>query len=84
MQCFAQKLGAINPKRLRPLLGFGCLGLGNPKTEHCHTEMLTRMTDSRSSNREQVTLEEVELVGDERLMHGPVVDVEVVDAGVGP
>ena len=80
----AQKLGTIKPKGLRPLLDFGRFCVGNSKAEHRHTKMLTRMTDAFSLCLEQVTLEEVELVGDECLVRGAVVDVEVVDAGVGP
>lgn len=48
MECIAQKLGAINTQRLRPLLGFSRLGIGNPKTQHRHTRMLTRMTEAFS------------------------------------
>lgn len=80
MERLAQKLRTIKAKGLRPLLDFSRLGIRNSKAEHRHTKMLTRMTNAFGSCRGQVTLEEVELVGEERLVYGPVVDVEVIDA----
>lgn len=84
MECLAQKLGTIKPKGLSPPLDFSRLGIGNPKAEHCHTKMLTRMTNVFSSCREKVTPQEVELVGHQRFVNGAVVDVEVINAGIGP
>jgi hypothetical protein len=84
MERLAQELGTIEAKGLRPLLDFSRFGIGNPKAKHRHTKMLTRMTTPFFRSCRQVAVEEVELVGDERLVSGPVVDVEVVDAGISP
>ncbi len=83
MECLAQKLRAIESEGLRPLLDFSCLGVGNPKAEHGHTRMLTRMTDAFKLLPEKMTFQEEELVGDQFLVDRAVVDVEVINAGVG-
>jgi len=44
MEGISEKLGAVHAQLLRPSLRFGGVALADPKTEHCHTTMVLRMT----------------------------------------
>ena|SRR6188768_2274395 len=83
MERLTQKLGPIEPESLRPSLDFSGLSICHAKAKHCHTFKLTRMTEGFSSLRGEMAPQEVELVCDDRLVRGAVIDVEVVDVGVG-
>ncbi len=44
MERFPQQLRAIDTEPLRPPLRLGCLLIVYPKAQHCHTNMIHRMT----------------------------------------